>query len=284
MSTAQMPVTMSSLLRQMPSVRIVSIAPVEFTARVEGMVKTPHGEKSGMRDYVLAAAARGAWTYVEIDPDLIKLPQFDDESQTGSRHEYEDPTARAQKLASYWRYAGAVAGGRLTGTYGIMALEPGQLEPTAEQLAQMTREQERLANSMVSHANGLDERGENGLISDIHRRMAKWLLGNNAEALPWYGRKDFGMQKTCVACAAQIPESATKCKTCGEDLVERYIRNGPEGTDDPIVTARAKSVMEHRAKAAAPKVEPVAEPVAVAAPPTPRPVVPPGIPPPPRKD
>lgn len=251
MSVAQMPNIQQTIIRQMPSVRIFNTSPIVFTSGRMAATDAKTG-KSCFKTYNLPAAKRGSWTFVEIEPELVRLPAYDDDAPSGFKDEYQDPSIVAQRLASIWGYPGVVHGGNLSGRFGVFAGAPGQTEPTQQQLDQANKENEQLANAFVAHGTDLSERGNNHLISNIHRLMAKWLFGDKAENLPWYGQRTFSNLKYCIACRAQMDELSTKCPMCHEDLVERYIRNGDEGVDDPVVRKRAEAVMKHRAAASKP--------------------------------
>lgn len=262
MSVAQMPnITPFTIIRQMPKVRIFNTSPIAFTS---GRMQASDAEtgKSCFKTYNLPAAERSKWTFVEIEPEMIRLQAFDDDAPAGHRDEYQDPMVVARRLSAMWGYPGVVSGGNLAGRYGVFHGEPGQLEPTAEQLARAERDNEMLANSFVAHATDLSERGSSHLISNCHRLMAKWMFGEKAENLPWYGQRTFGKLKRCIACNGQMDELATKCPSCHEDLIERYLRNGDEGGNDPVVRKRAEAILKHRAAMAnpAPAPEPAPEP------------------------
>ena len=234
MSAVQTQLTTEAIIGQMPAVRIVSVTPLAFRKQMQ-YTYTNNGQSTpGFKWYELPAATRGEWTYCDVAPVMIYIPEFqEDNPQPIMSPRYADPVIRASDLVKDWAPIGHIPDFGAGGSFGIEALPPGGKEPSAELLRTLTARNEDLANRFMAHANDLHRKGKANSIQTRHRAMVKWLLGNGAESLDWYGLKDFAALKPCPMCSKQIAAMALRCEHCQGDVLDWYLKYGLEPENDP---------------------------------------------------
>ena len=87
-------------------------------------------------------------------------------------------------------------------------------------LAGLVRQQKDMAGWLLQDAADKMTNGDGKSITDLHRRMATWLLGDGSKKLPWFSQVEVDGYKACVMCAADIKINALRCPTCQGDLIE----------------------------------------------------------------
>ncbi len=234
MSAVQTQPTPESIIAQYPAVRIVSVTPLNFRKQMQYTFTEDGHSRPGFKWYELAAAERGQWTYCDVNPVMIYIPEFQEDSPTPIMSpRYADPSIRANDLVRDWAPIGHIKDFGAGGSFGIEALPPGVKDPPPELIRELTARNENLANRFMAHANDLHRQGKANEIQPRHRAMVKWLLGNGAESLDWYGLKDFAALKSCPMCSKQIDALALRCQHCQGDVLEWYIKYGLEPDGDP---------------------------------------------------
>lgn len=89
------------------------------------------------------------------------------------------------------------------------------------ELQQAEQQQEVLANWLVSRCAGLANTNRANEISDLHRNVVAWGIGDMAaRQFPWYGKQTPGLMKSCVACGSMIMKTALVCQHCNQNLVK----------------------------------------------------------------
>ncbi len=252
----------ADLIKQIPSVRIVSVAPKRMRTRM--------AVTRGYKEYVCEAATRGSYTFCDVGPEMIRMNAYNDLEPAGQRVEYESPVVRAAHLASRWSAPGFVPGLVTEGSWGVGVLSPGVLEPTTEFVAALVARTERLASDYVTHAGDLDRAGKANQIGDNHRCLASWLHGEAANKFTWFGRQSIVLTKDCPACATKINSRARRCAVCSTDLPQYYMDRPylNVATEDPFIAEEIGKM-----KAATAKPQPAAEAADVKPPEPVRPII-----------
>lgn len=231
MSTVASPMIASPVYPGVPQpmpVRIISIFPVECRH---------HIMLHNQRDFVLPAAARGEWTYLDIEDDWVWLRDLNnlgaDNPTPGIAPVPAAAAVTAFSLVSFW--CSATAG--TVGAPGIACLPPLQSEPSKEFLGQLKSTQETYFRHLVLKANDLKQTGKERDINELYRAAAEWLYGRGASRLPWYQKAHFEDLKHCLGCGREILIAATVCEHCHVDIVDLYRKRKLDPSGDPAVAA-----------------------------------------------
>lgn len=245
--------TTEDIIKRIPSVRIVSVAPRAFKKRLQ--------VTRGYKDFKCDAAPRGGYTFCDVEPAMLRMNDFSGDGPNGQRAEYEDPAVRATHIANSWNQPGYVPGLVTEGSWGVAVLPAGETVPSPELLARLNAQLERLCNDRVVHANDLEKAGKGSQIDDNHRACAVWLYGDEASKLSWFGRQKVVLTKACPKCSTQINKMARGCPTCHVDLPEYYMSRPyiDVATEDPFIAEEIKKIQAMSAKPA-PAPEPAPEP------------------------
>lgn len=89
------------------------------------------------------------------------------------------------------------------------------------EVQQAEQQQEVLANWLVSRCAGLANTNRANEISDLHRNVVAWGIGDMAaRQFAWYGKQTPGLMKSCMACGSMILKTALVCQHCNQNLVK----------------------------------------------------------------
>ena len=221
---------------------IVSIFPVRCEKQMNAI--------NGFKQYVLDAAPRGGWSTLVVETSgqwLTDMSSVDESNPTPGMRMVETPAwDEANELVRHW--TSNTAGGRGRPgigllPYGVQPPLPGEKASSefASFLAELNAIQTEFAQYHVKDANDKKTKGDMRNITNTHREMAKWLFGDGAEKLDWYGKTTYMDTKSCIACSRQVISTALVCEHCGTNFIDWHIKYETEPENDqPVAAALAR--------------------------------------------